>query len=274
MLETVVFDGESRLRRIERKAFCGTGLRSLSIPASTEFVHGSALACDNHFRVDVGMGSRHLAAAGDFVTSCDGKEIIRYYGHDLWVVVPAGVEVLQENSFEWCRYLLSIEFEPGSRLRILGSQSFMGCRYLQRIVIPGTVELIGIAAFADCFSIEICEFERPSHLARIEEGAFAVTLPYQMPSLTSLDFPGSLEFIGVNCFSGCQRFSRLIFDSGLSLGRVVGALGLDEFLTQVGIQPMIGELQIEVRDGEFRHDVNGWVCESCGGTSVCYVREY
>jgi hypothetical protein len=41
-LEEVSFEPQSRLRRIERNNFLGAGLRSFSIPTSTEFAHGSA----------------------------------------------------------------------------------------------------------------------------------------------------------------------------------------------------------------------------------------
>jgi hypothetical protein len=198
----------------------------------------------------------------------DGREIVRYFGRDPWVVVGAGVEVLQESSFEMFAALLSIVFERVSQLRILGSRSLWGCTHVRQIVVPKSVEVIGAFAFGSCSCLEKCEFERPSHLVKVEERAFLVC-----SSLGSLDFPGSLEFIGLNCFTKCLMFSRLSFDSGLSLGRVVGDLVLDDFLSEIGIEAMNGDFEIKVGDDELGGDRKGWICESCGGRAVRFLPE-
>jgi hypothetical protein len=190
------------------------------------------------------------------------------FGRDLAVVVPAGVEILQENRFYKCLTLMSITFEVGSRLRTVGGESLFACSALRRSVIPGSVETIGCSAFANCECLELCEFERPSALARIEMRAFQSCF-----SMVSFEFPARLESLGAECFTACWNLSRLGFDSGSSLERVVGDFAFDDFLFEVGIDVLMGELEVEVRDGEFR-DIPGWIREGGSGSAARYVPEY
>jgi hypothetical protein len=71
----------------------------------------------------------------------------------------------------------------------------------------------------------------------------------------------------------CSDLSRLIFDSGLSLERVVGEFAFDDFLSHVGIDPMMGDFHVEVPEGPFG-GIESWICEDCEGGSVRYVPEY
>jgi hypothetical protein len=84
VLDEVQCEAGSRLRRIEREVFRESGLRSLLIPASTEFVDGSALICRKLFRVDIEVGNQRLVTDSCFIRSFDGLELIRYFGRNCW----------------------------------------------------------------------------------------------------------------------------------------------------------------------------------------------
>jgi hypothetical protein len=72
----------------------------------------------------------------------------------------------------------------------------------------------------------------------------------------------------------CGDLSRLIFDSGRSLERVVGDFAFDDFLSHVGIDPMMGDFQVGVREGPLGNDMGGWIWEDCERGCVRYVPEY
>jgi hypothetical protein len=250
-LEEVRFEGGSRLRRIEREVFFSSGLRSVLIPACAEFVHGSGLICEKLDWVDIEVGNRYLVSESYFLRSFDGRGVIRYFGRDPFLLVPDGVGVLCESSFQ----------EP---FRGIPSRTS-----LRRIVIPGSVEVIGTSAFENCSGLELCELVQPSQLARIESRAFL-----GCGSLRSMNFPASLQFIGVDCFAKCSDLSGLKFGSRFSMEHVFGGLLIDAFLSEVGIEPIAGPFELSVRDGELGHVFGGWRCESCEGTSVRYVPDY
>jgi hypothetical protein len=95
-------------------------------------------------------------------------------------------------------------------------------------------------------------------------------------SLTSIAFPASLQFIGVDCFTGCSTLSRLSFESGASLQRMIAGVAMDAFLLQIGIDAMIGKCEVEVGEADINWDseFDGWTGERCEGRMVRYVPEY
>jgi hypothetical protein len=129
------------------------------------------------------------------------------------------------------------------------------------------VEVIEKLAFQSCVLLESCEFEQPSRLASIEDRAFT-----QCTSLTSFGFPGTIQFVGADCFSKSE-LGCLVFESVESIQRVVGTRSLEQFLTNIGIVCLLGVFEIFVKDGHSNQEFPGWIAEDDGNGGVSYVPE-
>jgi hypothetical protein len=89
------------------------------------------------------------------------------------LVVPASVEVIGEECFSPCKFLIGVLFGEGSRLRRLEKGCFMSAG-LTRVVIPASVEVIGEECFAGCESLGEVVYEGQVDRIDIAENAFPV----------------------------------------------------------------------------------------------------
>jgi hypothetical protein len=98
------------------------------------------------------------------------------------IEIPSSVETIGARAFSGCSSLIESIFAPGSHLkRIHGLgellfapdshlreiDGFMNCILLYRIVIPSSLEILGINAFRSCRSLCEVLFVPDSHLKRI-----------------------------------------------------------------------------------------------------------
>lgn len=104
-------------------------------------------------------------------------ELVKYYGEQPEVELPAFVASIGENAF-------------------------LGNVTLKRIVIPEGVLRIGRNAFAGCSALESVEF--PDSLDSIGDGAFSYCT-----SLTDVVIPWRHLYIGEDAFSNCTAFSSM-----------------------------------------------------------------
>jgi hypothetical protein len=70
--------------------------------------------------------------------------------------------------------------------------------FLQSIVIPRNVEILGSNCFSSCKSLSSITFESNSHLTRIESETFFFSL------LQSILIPRNVEILRSSCFSSCK----------------------------------------------------------------------
>jgi hypothetical protein len=85
---------------------------------------------------------------------------------------------------------------------------------LVEIVIPRSVEQLGIACFADCRSLSFVIFESKSQLSEIEDMAFLRT------GLIEIVIPASIQHLGRECFAECRSLLRVTFQSGSRLSGI------------------------------------------------------
>jgi hypothetical protein len=104
--------------------------------------------------------------------------------------------------------LLTITFEPGSKLACLEKSAFAWCRALSSLWIPARVKRIEADCFQDCGGLAAVTFEAGSELACIEDSAFA-----GCKSLSSIRIPSRAK-VGQNSFAGCQGLSVTRGESG------------------------------------------------------------
>ena len=110
------------------------------------------------------------------------------------IVIPKGVEEIEESVFCQCKGLTEVVFEDGSQLKKIGAWAFRGTR-VESVAIPNSVVEIQDSALRDCKNLKEVVFEAGSVLKKIGNRAF-----YDCTSLRNILFPDGLETIGTICF--------------------------------------------------------------------------
>jgi hypothetical protein len=219
-------------------------LRSITIPASTEEIDGSAFVGCSSLKIQVATRNLNFKVEGYLLVTSDGTVIVRYFGRDRAILVGEKVKVLGKSCFEGCHQFERIYFEIGSELERINRSALRGCLSLMWIEIPASVERIEEASFEGCMRLESCSISRNSSLVAIGARAFA-----KCTSLSSFSIPPRFAEIGNNCFRECIYLYRLKFMSSESLARVVGDRSLDDILEGIGMSVRPSPLRIDMEDG-------------------------
>jgi hypothetical protein len=263
----VTFEGISRLRRIGGLAFSGCNIDAITIPASTRECDGSAFLGCPLIEMHVEPGSVNFAVSGNFLTTADGREIVKCFGFEREVIVPKTVEVLGRSSFEACTHIERVVFENGSNLRRIAPSALSGCESLTDIEIPASVEIIEEVAFRKCHGLEQCLIGEDGNLRMIQPDAFA-----ECHTLRSFNLPRGIQVVGNNCFQKCGSLFRLGFGSGESLMKIVGDAPLDEALEQLGFRDIASAFRIEVQQGGSELNFPGWVLVDDGSGHLTFIQ--
>jgi hypothetical protein len=96
-LKTVTFAEISHLKRIGECAFVGCKMRSITIPASVEEIDGSAFVDCPMMEIRIAPGSRNFMIERNILCTADRTVIVRCFGREREVIVPADVEVLGKS---------------------------------------------------------------------------------------------------------------------------------------------------------------------------------
>jgi hypothetical protein len=252
-LTTITFEDASQLKRIGELAFANSGLTSITIPASTEEIDGSAFLGCPMLKTEIAPGSRNFTVEGNLLLTSYGTEIVRFFGQVLEITVPAKVVILRKSCFEECEPIETIRFENESKLRRISRSALGNCTSLRNISIPASVEIIEERALHGCTGLESCLIRENASLVEIEAGAFS-----ECCSLRSFYIPRSVQVIGKNCFSKSGSLHRLKFESGESLSRFVGSSTLAEVLETIGLGEVSSLLIIELEHGGMAFEFVGW----------------
>jgi hypothetical protein len=250
----IEFEGSSRLKRIGERAFAGCELQSITIPASTEEITGSAFVDCPLIEIQVAPGSMNFKVEGSLLVTSDGTTIVRYFGMDSGVVVGREVRVIGKSSFEGCEDLGQITFESGSKLEEIGAAALRDCESVVGIELPSSVRIIGEASFEGCTQLEYCLIAKDSSLVTIGVRAFV-----KCSSMRSFDIPGRVGEIGSNCFSECVHLYQLKFGSSELLKRMIGDRSLDDALDEFGVSATSTLFRIDVEGGGVDLQLPGWV---------------
>jgi hypothetical protein len=229
-LRTITFERSSRLKRIGARAFYGHRLRSITIPALTEEIDGSAFVNCPVIEIKVAPDNANFRVERNMLVTSDGTEIVRYFGLDREIVVGKRVRVLGKSCCEGCKQLDQIDFEIGSKLERIGPCALCDCESLSSVEIPASVTVIEKYAFEGCDGLESCSMDEDSSLVTIGYAAFA-----NCASLKSFTIPRRVGEISNDCFIGCKYLYRLKFKSSESLKRVVGDRSMDDARDKLGV---------------------------------------
>jgi hypothetical protein len=252
-LTTIAFEDASQLKKIGESAFARSQLTSITIPASTEEIDGSAFVGCPMVKIEIAPGSRNFTVEGNLLLTSDGTEIVRFFGQVLEIKVPAKVVILRKSCFEECDQVETILFENGSKLRRICRSALSNCSSLRSLSIPASVEIIEENALKGCTGLESCLIAENGRLVGMETEAFS-----ECCSLRSFYIAKSIKVIGKNCFSECNSLHRLKFESGESLSKFVGNSALNEVLETFGLGDLSSLLIIELEDGGIPSEFVGW----------------
>jgi hypothetical protein len=134
-LQTVTFDGESRLSYLGGEAFADCLFLSvIRIPASVQKICDECFSdCHYLWGVTFESGS-NLSFVGDAAfQACASISSI---------IIPSSVEVLGRSCFRGCESLSSVTFESGSKLVFLGDDAFFACAEELSIWAPSSLHTL------------------------------------------------------------------------------------------------------------------------------------
>ncbi len=127
--------------------------------------------------------SSKAATSGDYKYGQvkGGVEILEYVGKDKNVKIPDKI--------------------AGKKVLRIDDCAFASNKKIKKVIIPDTVETIGMEAFHKCSNLK--EVKLSKKLVRIEEYAFDQT------GLTNLKIPDSVKEIGEGVFSSCKKLKKV-----------------------------------------------------------------
>jgi hypothetical protein len=267
LLDTIEFEGSSRLKMIGEHAFVGCNLHSITIPALIEEIDGSAFVNCPCIWIQVAPGSLHFNVERSLLVTSDGTEIVRYFGLDRESFVGKQVRFLRKSYFAGCKHVDRVDFEIGSELERIDCAALRDCVSLIEIDFPRSVEIIGEASFERCTELDSCLIDQDSSLVMIGVRAFA-----NCTSLRSFSIPQQVGEIGSNCFKKCNYLYRLKFQSLGSLAKVIRNQSLDEALDGFGVTVSSTLFRIELEDEGVKFKFPwSYVCDSEGDLQLSLV---
>jgi len=191
------------LVNIGKWAFEGcTSLDSIVIPKSvSKLGQGFYYGCDSLTRLDADPANPYFQS-DSYGMLYDKKRLFLFRcpkGIAGELKVKEGTTAVNERAFESCRYIESIVL-PDS-VGILGRRAFSGCSGIRSIVIPPLVKSIPDSTFTGCTSLESVTV--PDSVTKIGCGAFS-----DCPSLKEIILPKGLTSIGYGAFDEGVKVHR------------------------------------------------------------------
>jgi hypothetical protein len=130
------------------RAFEGcSGLAVSEIPAGVTFIGADAFPCE----FSIAKGNRVYCITQHSLYNKMQQELHSVYSlpADGIYHIPSGTKIIGDNAFDCCSDALTAVTIPGS-VTVIGSAAFSGCKKLTSITIPDSVVKIGGEAFGFC----------------------------------------------------------------------------------------------------------------------------
>ncbi len=141
------------------------------------------------------------------ITSVGALAFARYCPYIKTVSIPASVETIEKNAFEYCTELASVTFEDNCSLTSIKFAAFNCCTSLSSITIPESVETIEQSALGST-GLTTVTFEGNSKITSIEKQVFA-----GCTKLTSISIPSGVTCIGDSAFYKCKSLNSIFISN-------------------------------------------------------------
>ena len=150
------------------------------------------------------------------ITSEDTCEVVKPEVELTDVIIPETVTIngkkytvtsVADRAFNGCKELESIEI-PDS-VEDIGIFTFSDCEKLSKVKLPSGLEKIKTFCFKGCKSLE--HIELPDSLTTIGDWAF-----YNCEKLSEIDLPSGLKVLKGGAFKGCESLKHVKLPSGLT----------------------------------------------------------
>ena len=231
----------NRTQSIGVSAFCGSMLRTLTIPDSVTSMGASAFSNNPYLNsLTLGSGLSEIPKTAFF--GCSSLTAVE---------IPSNIRTIGASAFSYCS-LQQLNFAENSQLRQIGNLAFVS-NLLTSVTFPKSLIQIGKSAFAYNYFLSSVTFEEGSELRTIGSKAFAHT-----SSLTQIDFPETLSQIGEYAFMESGLTAVTLKQHLTSLG--AGAFASCHSLTAIDV----------VAANTAYQSVNGVVYTKDGTTVVAY----
>ena len=94
-------------------------------------------------------------------------------------------------------------YEVDSNIVEIDSNTFNGCGLLKKVIIPGTVKVIGAGAFESCIRLE--DVYLSEGLETVRNEVFS-----GCKSIRKIDLPNTIKYIGSFCFKDCSSLESIV----------------------------------------------------------------
>lgn len=179
----------ANLNSIGEHAFSNSGIASIDLPESlTQIGSGAFHDCDQLVSIRI----------PDSVTSI-GTGLFLFSNQLKTVELSKGLKVLPTWTFGNCP-LETLVVPAG--VETIDDYCFVRCRQLSKLVLPASLKRVGIEAFLNCDSLTKLRF--PSNLRKLDDGVFYGS------GLLEIRFDGNAPDITVNTFSEANRKLKIL----------------------------------------------------------------
>ena len=173
-----------------------SALSSIHIPNSvTEMGPNPFVGCP-YINIQVDEDNPNFFVDNRVLYTKDGHELISYISGlaNMQFEIPESVSIIGAYSFYDCKNLTEIILPSG--LNQIEDNAFEGCESLAKIEVPNSVENIGMGVWGRCTNLE--KVSLPDNLTKIPNGLF-----YSCQNLSDIIIPQSVDSIGYNAFCNC-----------------------------------------------------------------------